>query len=263
MVTVLLDFDSILYKAVYKVVSRAEMRDALEKYGKRNAKEWLKERVMHEGINRCEQIINQTLAHVETLSIEPLGEIELYITTCKNNFRKKVDPTYKADRVRNDYVWLIRDEYMMRGLVKHSNILEADDLIAIRARELGLGKYIIITMDKDLRQIGGYFFNYYTKTKKNDRGIRYKEYKQKNLEYITKSEAQLFFWKQMLIGDRSDNIEGIHGLGEVKSHKLLSGAKNHFIKVARIYLERNQKEKFWKNYKLLKLVNSFDEIPKS
>ena len=50
----LIDLDSLLYTAVYRVVSISQMRDALKKYGKAGARQWLYEEVYNEGINRCE-----------------------------------------------------------------------------------------------------------------------------------------------------------------------------------------------------------------
>jgi len=38
--------------------------------------------------------------------------------------------------------------------------LEADDLIAIRVEELGRENCIIASIDKDLRTIGGFLWNY-------------------------------------------------------------------------------------------------------
>jgi 5'-3' exonuclease len=38
---------------------------------------------------------------------------------------------------------------------------------------------------------------------------------------VTAKQGEYFFYKQMLTGDRVDNITGIHGLGEKKASKLL------------------------------------------
>lgn len=85
--------------------------------------------------------------------------------------------------------------------------LEADDMISIAAEQCQVLNlpYTICSPDKDLRQIQGKHYDY----KKN--------------EFVEVKEDEAFFnlCMQLLCGDKSDNITGIYGLGEVKSKKLL------------------------------------------
>src|SRR5690625_4582092 len=111
----LLDFDSILYQAVYRVVSFSEMREAILNYGKENAKQWLLEQVYNRGIDRCEKQVYDLQLHVQSMMIDEITDVELYITTCTNSFRKELEPSYKANRKRNKYVWLLREHYVMNG----------------------------------------------------------------------------------------------------------------------------------------------------
>lgn len=257
----LIDLDSILYKAVYRVVSIREMRTTLElNENKDMAKQWLKEEVYNEGINRCENEILKILNYVDELLPFPISSNELFITTCEKSFRKNLCKTYKSNRKRNDYVWLLREHYRHNG-AKCSNTLEADDLISIRAKELGVGNYIIISPDKDLKQIGGHFWSYYSiksydfcdEPILNEFGVHVSEYKQKEVEFIDEETAQTLFWKQMLMGDASDNISGLRGIGEKTAEKILAKSKNKFITTARQYLTKSTKKEFRTNYKLLKL----------
>jgi 5'-3' exonuclease len=256
----LVDFDSILYASVYKIVSISQMRDAITKFGKEGAKQWILEEVYHEGINRCENELLKIQNEIDSLMINDITGIELFITTCSNSFRKEITPTYKANRKRNNYVWLLRSHYQINGAI-HSDTLEADDLIAIRARELGVYNCIVVSIDKDLKQIGGYYWSYY-KVKSKDMlgefiydefGNHVKEYKQKAIYFITKDEAEKLFWCQMLVGDGSDNIKGLHRVGEKTAEKILSDSLVHWFRTAREYIKRDQKEDFKINYKLLKL----------
>lgn len=64
---------------------------------------------------------------------------------------------------------------------------------------------IICSIDKDLLQIPGKHFNFVKQ-----------EFKEVTIENGIKH-----FYSQMVIGDRSDNIIGINGLGEKKTAKLL------------------------------------------
>ena len=82
-----------------------------------------------------------------------------------------------------------------------SDELEADDLIAIKAKELGDGNFIIVSPDKDLKQIGGYFWSYYSQRVKdefgfyvqNEFGFYETEYKQKEvLTYLQKKLICIF-----------------------------------------------------------------------
>lgn len=258
----LIDLDSLLYTAVYRIVSFKQIREALAKYGKEGARQWLYEEVYNEGINRCENQMLQIQNHLENIFFDEIKSFEVFITTCTNSFRKEIYPEYKAQRKRNNYVWLLREHYRNNG-AHHSDILEADDLMAERAKELGIGNFITISIDKDLKQLGGYYWSYYkTRSKdmqgnfiENEYGDFEKEYKQKTVDFISKDMADLLFWEQMLMGDASDNIKGINGIGPVKASKLLSEANNRFICVAREYLKRDQKNDFWMTFKLLKLGN--------
>jgi 5'-3' exonuclease, N-terminal resolvase-like domain len=82
---------------------------------------------------------------------------------------------------------------------------EADDAICIRATELK-DKCWIVSLDKDLDQIQGWHYNF----------VRREKY------YITEAEGLKRFYKQILIGDRVDNIIGLRGIGPVKADKILA-----------------------------------------
>lgn len=257
----LIDLDSILYKAVYKVVSIQEMRNALSTAeSKDHARQWLREEVYNEGINRCENEILKMLNYLDDISGGQVSGSELFITTCEKSFRKNLSKTYKANRKRNDYVWMLREHYRFNG-AKYSNTLEADDLISIRAKELGIGNYIVVSPDKDLKQIGGHYWSYYSIKSKdlhgeyilNEYGFHEIEYKQKELEFITEKEAEKLFWKQMLMGDSSDHIQGVKGIGEKTAEKILNQTKSPFVATAREYLKKSTKKEFRTNYRLLKL----------
>jgi len=276
----LVDFDSILYHAVYKVVSIREMREAITKFGKTTSKQWLNEQVYNEGINRCENELLKIQNEVQGLMMNDITGVELFITTCTKSFRKELTPTYKKSRKKNDYVWLLRSHYQLND-VSFSDTLEADDLIAIRAKELGKDNCIVISIDKDLKQIGGYYWSYYKVKSKDMDGNpildeynnEVKEYKQKSIDFITDQEASLIFWESVLSGDSGDDIKGIEAItveqkkqyekeykikldsrvGVATAKKILANSNNHFITVARQYIARGQKENFKLNYKLLKI----------
>ena len=82
---------------------------------------------------------------------------------------------------------------------------EADDALAIAAT--ADPNSIIATIDKDLLQVPGRHYNFVKET--------YQE--------VTDVEGLRFLYKQMLTGDRTDNIRGVPGIGDKKSEKILEG----------------------------------------
>ena len=256
----LIDLDFALYTSVHKIVSISEMKRAIALHGKEQAKNWLLEEVYNEGINRVKKQIVEIMQHLDDVMFEEVNQSELFITTCTKSFRKEIAPSYKANRKRNNYVWLLRSHYMIND-AKYSDTLEADDLVAIRARELGVKNCIVVSPDKDLKTIGGFYWSYYKQKSKdpfgdkiiNEFGYAETEFKQKDPIFISEKEASFLFWKQMLMGDTSDNIKGLHRIGEKTAQKILKDKQNLFIATARKYIEKDQKNDFWINYKLLKL----------
>ena len=88
---------------------------------------------------------------------------------------------------------------------------EADDAVGIKAYELREEgeDYMICSLDKDLDMIEGWHYNFV-------KDLRYE---------IDDAQARHNFYKQILTGDRIDNIIGLKGIGPVKAEKLLDGCK--------------------------------------
>ena len=258
--TALIDLDSILYQSVYKCVSIKQIRELLQKGSKEDVKQAFRQLILDEAINRTENKLLHILTYLNSVHFEEIDQSELYITTCSNNFRNKLTDNYKAKRKKNNYVWMVREYYRNNGAF-FSDTLEADDLIADRCKELNTDEYVIVSIDKDLRTIGGYIWSYYQQKSKdidgnyilNENGGFEKEYKQKNIEFVTDKQATSFFYQQMLMGDATDNIIGLKGIGVKRSEKLINASKNEFITVAREYIKRGRKEDFKLNHRLLKL----------
>ena len=85
---------------------------------------------------------------------------------------------------------------------------EADDEVAIRMTKEP-DKYLLVGVDKDLRQIPGWHHNPH----------------KAQTEYIDDFEAYKNFALQLLTGDRVDNIPGLSNVGPVKAAKALKDAK--------------------------------------
>lgn len=123
------------------------------------------------------------------------------------NYRKDINPTYKANRkdmVPPVYLQDSREFLVTEHGAKLSHGVEADDMLGINQSD----DTIIASLDKDLLMIPGKHFNW-TKQQFGDYTL------------ISKTEGDKKFWKQMLIGDTSDNIRGVDGIGPVKAGKLI------------------------------------------
>ena len=126
--------------------------------------------------------------------------------TGKTNFRFEVATTvpYKGNRKdapKPKHYDALRNHLMKLG-AKMSDGEEADDSVGIASTE---GNYWIVHVDKDLDQLPGWHYN----------PVKDEEY------YVTEFEGLYSFYKQILTGDRVDNIEGIRGIGPVKADKIL------------------------------------------
>ena len=127
--------------------------------------------------------------------------------TGKNNFRKEIFPSYKANR-KGPKPEYLSDVY--KHAVDHWNSVvckgyEADDGICMAAYEQGLDNVVIISADKDFKQIPCEIFSTYSGS----------------TVHPTPEEANYNYWKQALTGDSVDNIKGIPGIGPKKAEAIL------------------------------------------
>lgn len=130
-----------------------------------------------------------------------------------DNFRKDFWPTYKDNREGTDEPPLLteaKDAVAESYKTLRQPRIEADDLMGMigsDGRPMKDGSIpVIITIDKDLRQIPGWHFN----PNKEDFPVR-----------VTTDEADHFFYQQWLTGDTTDNIPGLFRWGPAKAAKLL------------------------------------------
>ncbi len=254
---VLFDFDSMVYKSVYKIVDIQTIKNWFYA-GK--TKDWMRQEITESSINRLTNMSHNIYELIEETGIE-VGEVEYYITACKNSIRRQIYPEYKAGRKPNKWVNKVRAYLLDKGFAITHDQLEADDLIFDRANELGESKCLILTIDKDLKQIPGIHFNYYKPIVKDSEGNRIESNAVVGLELITKDEANYCFWLSMLVGDGIDNIKGCKGIGPVKAKKILEESqKIHYeTAVKAAYKKANPEHwllEYEKNYRLLKLGKS-------
>jgi 5'-3' exonuclease len=188
-------------------------------------------------IQRADELCWRILTDVDS------SEYEMYLGGSEN-FRKQIDPEYKANRKSEKPQWLepVREFLIEEWQAKVCGGYETDDALSMRATELGPGKFVICSIDKDLKQIPGDHYNFV------------------KLEHFTIDiyQAAKHFWASMLIGDTADNIRGVDGLGQVKAYRALEGldSEEFYDKVREIY---NDDDRFTKNMVLLHLLCSREE----
>ncbi len=133
--------------------------------------------------------------------------------TGKNNYRYEIAKTvpYKGNRKdakKPKHYDALRECMITRLGAVVVDGQEADDEVAIRMTKEP-DKYLLVGVDKDLRQIPGWHHNP----------------KKAETEYIDDFAAYKNFCTQLLTGDRVDNIPGLEGVGPVKASKILKDAK--------------------------------------
>ncbi len=173
-------------------------------------------KIIAEPVSHALHNVKQSLIEISQACDSHEGSIFL---TGKGNYRHDVatsavykgnrDPSHKPVHYRAIIDYLIKewDAKVIDGM-------EADDAMGITQCRLNKTKNlakkdmpIICTIDKDLDMIPGWHYNF-----------------RKQQKYFTTVEqSDYFFYKQMLTGDRVDNIIGIHGIGDKTADKLLLG----------------------------------------
>lgn len=203
-----------------------------------------------EPVKLCLWNVNRTINGM----LDHLGCSQYLVFTTaddKSNFRFSIRKDYKANRKapRPKHYEEIRRYLVDEHKAEVCRGYEADDGIAVYHSSSG-GKSVICSIDKDFKQLPGWHFYF----------VR------KELDWLSSDEAESFFWKQVITGDRTDNIRGIRGMGEVKASKALEGcstAWEYLRTVHRIYVDRfgetEGELKLVENLNLLRLKRTHEE----
>lgn len=126
-----------------------------------------------------------------------------------NNFRKKLLPTYKLNRVgkRKPLAYAALKKWVCENWesVWYEN-LEADDVIGLLATGYYTGNNIIISADKDMKTIPTTIYNF----------LEDKVY------IVNEEEASYNLLFQTLVGDTADNYSGCPKIGKIKAERILN-----------------------------------------
>jgi DNA polymerase I len=126
------------------------------------------------------------------------------------NFRYKVLPSYKHNRIDTVKPHLLReikDWCFENYICKSKPHLEGDDVMGILAT-LHPDKYVIASIDKDLKQIPGLHY----------------DWKSKTFYEVTQKAGDLWFYTQVLTGDTTDGYRGCPNIGPKKANVILQTA---------------------------------------
>lgn len=136
--------------------------------------------------------------------------LRLFLTG-SGNFREQVatikpykgnrDPTHKPKYYREikDYMLSVWNAELVHGR-------EADDALGCAQWEAKDKSTVLCTIDKDLDMIPGHHYNFV----------------KKHYYYVDLAWANSRLFWQMLVGDTSDNIPGIKGVGPKKADKVIA-----------------------------------------
>lgn len=138
-------------------------------------------------------------------------KLELFITG-KGNHRNEIATIrpYKGNRVNMEkpvHYKAIRRYMMNRWQAVKVDGHEADDEVACISASLQYdpAQVMIVSQDKDLRTVPGLLYNY----------------NKDKYELITPQGALVNFYRQMLVGDATDNVVGCYRTGEKKAEGLI------------------------------------------
>jgi 5'-3' exonuclease len=157
----------------------------------------------------------------------------------ENNYRYKVDPSYKANRTQAKPIHYdsIKEHLIIKHNAKIAHGMEADDALGITQSRVyfhfkgeisstppsvttispHIVQTICATIDKDiLYGVPGNHYSWpiYRKGEVSREAM---------FIHTTEDEALRFHYLQLLKGDKSDNVRGIDGLGDKKIAKLFDG----------------------------------------
>jgi len=136
------------------------------------------------------------------------ADIMTVALSSNKNFRKEIFPEYKLNRKKRRKPLAmnpLRDYFSEKYSTVVYDRLEADDVLGILATEKSDNERIIVSIDKDLKQIPSKI-----------------SIDRQTIETTSLREADRWHLYQTLVGDTVDNYKGCTGVGPVKANQILS-----------------------------------------
>lgn len=217
-----------------------------------------------------EEMLNGRIAEICYQIKQHFGECgkPVIFLTGKNNFREEVakKKKYKGNRVKpKPFHYHNIKAYLLNSYeCIISEGCEADDMLCIMQRD----DTVICSRDKDLRQCPGWHFGWelgkqpqYGPLLVDRLGHLEISSDGKNL----KGTGDKFFFAQMLMGDSTDNIPGLPGIGPRKAYNMLTDLKEYpdmenVVKEAyRAFYGDSWKEELEEQAALVYMIREVDE----
>jgi 5'-3' exonuclease len=169
-------------------------------------------------------------------------ESSLYLSG-SGNFRKTIDPEYKLnrkDKTKPKWLQAARDHMVSKYGAEIVDGMEADDALGINQTD----NTLLCTIDKDLLMIPGHHYNWV----------------KEEFREVSLIDGVRHFYKQMLIGDPTDNVVGVRGLGPVKAGKMLDPVTDPYLMYEIVRDTYCNNIRFLKNANLLWIMRKPNEM---
>ena len=206
-------------------------------------------------VTRCDRLMQDILA------VTTADSYRVFLTG-GNNFRKDIDPEYKANRkdtIPPQYLQQCREHLVVNWKAEVCDGHEADDALGVAQVsawhipvEEAVEETIICSLDKDLLQIPGKHYRWQIGTSKWT-----KEAELLNVDYLAGLRS---FYISSLVGDKSDNVRGVDGIGKVRADKALIGAETEQEMFDTCRILYNDDERYFRNVKLLWIWREENDI---
>lgn len=181
---------------------------------------------------------------IEDLKARFLTNDVILVVGDQNNWRKSYCSDYKANRKDKEkpvmYDIILNELYSNYEVVSLPN-LEADDTCRIiyEDNQNYNTRKLLVSIDKDFHSFPCELYD----------PLHDKEF------VINQAEADYNLMKQIIIGDKADNIQGLEGYGEVKTAKFLDSEPHTLDDVKELFREKGQLEDFKINLNLVSMVS--------
>jgi len=169
------------------------------------------------------------------------------------NFRKQLAPdTYKQNRDNDKTLKIHEQQELLKPWLQSLGVkqiypwvLEADDIISWLSKEK-CQRSTIVSVDKDMLQLIDGNTQYFNPIKKKLITIN-------NFEEEVGIKVEHFVYYKALLGDKSDNVDGIDGYGTQRSKKLVTEGYDHILNT----LNEDNQKKFLHNIIMMDLNKSY------
>jgi len=198
------------------------------------------------------------LQFIKTQSYQ-ISEAIFVFDSKRPEFRKRLLPTYKSTRTPNPKIVhqinQIKNILPTLGLpIAILNNYEADDCIYKIIKELPDEKFVIYSADKDFIQLDDDRIHVFKPIKKGFQRVKKPNY---------------FMIRKVLLGDKSDNIDGILHVGPVTADKIVEEVQEDTFPLFLEHLDRSSfnhlidPDILSRNYKLMNLNYAYENYTKN